>query len=261
MDEGKQKKKKKNKKKHRHSKSHKSEKPELKVTTQGEGADTPVWTHPESPKDSISSSDSHSEGDSGMGSSIQPRLGTDTESRGGAALRLSPDATKEPVEDDSLSDRGDGDGDQDMPDANEQQGEGDPAGFRLEPTLVPDEGAQLCDNQDEAEAGDDGEPQEPQEPLEPYQIVLQGFRTVSQTLSVAYGAASAEIQIIVRKSLAKTQLTTEPLCGEPLGPFARLCQASNGLFGEEHPGASPTTGGCPAGRKGCPQRNPSFHAR
>ena len=60
------------------------------------------------------------------------------------------------------------------------------------------------------EAGEGGkpqEPEEPQEPLEPYQIVLQGFRTVSQTLSVAYGAASAEIQIIVWKSLAKT--TTE----------------------------------------------------
>ena len=42
------------------------------------------------------------------------------------------------------------------------------------------------------------------EPLEPYQIVLQGFWTVSQTLSVAYGVASAEIQIIVWKSLAKT---------------------------------------------------------
>ena len=54
------------------------------------------------------------------------------------------------------------------------------------------------------EAGDSEEPQEPEEPLEPYEIVLQGFRTVSQTLSVAYGAASAEIQIIVWKSLAKT---------------------------------------------------------
>ena len=38
----------------------------------------------------------------------------------------------------------------------------------------------------------------------PYEIVLQGFWTVSQTLSVAYGAASSEIQTIARKSLAKT---------------------------------------------------------
>ena len=54
------------------------------------------------------------------------------------------------------------------------------------------------------EAGSNKGPQEPKEPLEPYQIVLQGFWTVSQTLSAAYGAASAEIQIIIRKSLAKT---------------------------------------------------------
>ena len=92
-----------------------------------------------------------------------------------------------------------------MPDANELQGNCDPAGTGPGPMLIPDEapeGAQLGDGQ--AEAGDDEEPQEPEESLEPYQIVLQGFWTVSQTLSVAYGAASAEIQIIVRKSLVKT---------------------------------------------------------
>ena len=80
MDEGKKKKKKK-KKKHRCSK--KLEKPELKVTTRGKGADTLVWTHTRPTKDSSSSSDSQSDGDSGLGSnpSIQPRRGTDTESR------------------------------------------------------------------------------------------------------------------------------------------------------------------------------------
>ena len=78
MDEGKKKKKKKKK----HHRFKKSEKPELKVTTQGEGADTPVWTHARPAKDSSSSSDSQSNGDSGLGSnpSIQPRWGTDTES-------------------------------------------------------------------------------------------------------------------------------------------------------------------------------------
>ena len=110
MDEGKKKKK---KKKHRRSK--KSDEPELKVTTRGEGADTAVWTITGSPKDSSSSSDSQSEGESGLGSnpSIQPCRGTDTESRQGVALRSSPDATREPVEDVGdapLSDHGEGDG-------------------------------------------------------------------------------------------------------------------------------------------------------
>ena len=213
MDEGKKKK----KKKHRRSK--KSEKPELKVTTRGEGANTPVWTHAGPLKDSSSSSDSQFESDSGLGSnpSIQTHRGTDTKYRQGVTLRSSPDATREPIENDPLSDRGEGDGDQDMPDANEPQGDDDPTGSGPAPVLVPNEaeGAQLGD--DPAEAGDDGEPQEPEEPLEPFQIVLQGFRTVSHTLSAAYGAASAEIQIIVRKSLAKTTAEDQTFVWGALG--------------------------------------------
>ena len=202
MDEGKKKKKK--KKKHRRSK--KTENPELKVTTRGERADTPVWTHAGPAKDSSSSSDSQSEDDSGLGSnpSIQPRQDTDTEPRQGATPRLSPDPTKEPMDDDPLSDRGKGDGDQEMPDANEQHGEqqgvDDPAGPKPAPNEAQ-EGAQLGD--DQMEAGDGEEPEGPEEPLEPYQIVLQGFRTISQTLSAAYGAASSEIQTLIWKSLAK----------------------------------------------------------
>ena len=117
MDEGKKKKKK--KKKH-----HRSKKPgdlELKVTTLGKGADTPVWTRAGSAKDSSSSSDSPSDCDSGLGSnpSFQPRQDTDTKPWWGATPRPSPDPARDPAEDDPLSDRGEGDGDQEMPDANE----------------------------------------------------------------------------------------------------------------------------------------------
>ena len=72
----------KKKKKKKHHRSKKSDKPELKVTTWGKGADTPVWTHSRPTKDSSSSSDSQPEGDSGLGSNPpkQPRWGTDTES-------------------------------------------------------------------------------------------------------------------------------------------------------------------------------------
>ena len=130
MEEGKKKQKK--KKKHRRSKQ--IENPELKLTTRGEGADTLVWTHAGPAKDSSSSSGSQSEGDSGLGSnpSIWPHTDTDTESRRGTTPRPSPDPNKEPVDDDPLSDQGEGDGDQEMPDANEQHGEwqgaNDPAG-------------------------------------------------------------------------------------------------------------------------------------
>ena len=197
MDEAK--KKKKQKKKHHRSK--KTGSLELKVTTRGEGADTPVWTHAGSTKDSSSSSDSQS--DSGVGSnpSFQPHRDTDTEPRQGTTPQPSPDPTKEPPDDDPLSDQGKGDGDQEMPNANKLQGVPDPTGPRPVPGDVQ-EGAQPGDDQEEA--GDGEEPQEPEEPLEPYEIILQGFRTISQTLSAAHGAASAEIQILVWKSLAKT---------------------------------------------------------
>ena len=108
-----------------------------------------------------------------------------------------------------------------MPDANELQGNRDPTGSGPGPVLIPNEAperAQLGD--DQVEAGDGEEPQEPKEPLQPYHIVLQGFRTVSQTLSVAYGAASAEIQIIIQKSLAKTTAEDWTFIWGPLGPSA-----------------------------------------
>ena len=54
---------------------------------------------------------------------------------------------------------------------------------------------------DPADAGKGGEPQEP------HQVILQGFRTVSQTLSGAYGAASLEIQKIIQRALRTS--TTE----------------------------------------------------
>ena len=102
MDDGKKKKKK--EKKHHHFR--KTGNLELKVTTQGEGADTPVWTRGRSAQDSSSSSDSQSEGDSCLGSnpSIQPHQDTDTEPPRDATPRPSPDHTKQPVDDDPLSD-------------------------------------------------------------------------------------------------------------------------------------------------------------
>ena len=203
MDEGKKKKK---KKKHRRSK--KNGNPQLKVTTLGEGADTPVWAPTGSPKDSSSSSDSQSEGDSGLGSnpSFKPHQATDTEPRRVPLPRPSLDPTKGLADDDPLSERGEDDRDQEMPDTN-QQGVDDPAGPGPVPGEVPEE-AQMGDDHmgadDTEEAQDPEEPREPGEPLEPYEVMLQGFCTITQTLSAAYGAACDKIQAIIQKSLAKT---------------------------------------------------------
>ena len=197
-----EKKKKKRKKKHHHSK--KTGSPELKVTTWGEGADTPVWTRVGSTRDSSMSSDSVS--DSGVGSnpSFQPRRDTDTEPQWGTVVTAlpSPDPTRGTPDDYPLIDQGEGNGDQEMPSTQKPESVHDPT----DPGPVPGgaqegEGTQLGDVQEEA--GDDGEPQEPEEPSKPFLAILQGFWTMSETLSAAYGAASAGIQILVCKSLAK----------------------------------------------------------
>ena len=202
MDEGRKKKKK--KKKHHCSKT--TENPELKVTTRGEGADTPVWTHAGPAKDSSSTSDSQSEGDSGLGSnpSIQPRQDTDTEPRRGTSPRSSLDHTQQPADDDPLSDQGEGDGDQEMPDAHEQQGEQQGINNPTDPKPTPNEtqgGAPLGD--DQVETGNGEEPEEPEEPQEPYQIVPSRFPDCIPDPVGSLWAPSSKIQTVIQKSLAK----------------------------------------------------------
>ena len=65
-----------------------------------------------------------------------------------------------------------------------------------EPVLIADEAPERVQlGSDLADAGEGGEPQEP------HQVILQGFRTISQTLSEAYGTASLEIQKIIWRAL------------------------------------------------------------
>ena len=102
-----------------------------------------------------------------------------------------------------------------MPDAHEhkQQGVNEPTDLGPTPGESQDQ-EKAPPGDDQVEAGDSEEPEEPEEPQEPYQIVLQGFQTVSQTLSAAYGAACSEIHTVVRKSLAKATAEDQTfVCG------------------------------------------------
>ena len=71
------------------------------------------------------------------------------------------------------------------------------------PERIPD---QPEDNLDKV-AGE-GDPQAPQDPQddspEPHRQVLQGFRTVAQTFSAAYGNASSDIQRVIWRSLRES---------------------------------------------------------
>ena len=143
-----------------------------------------------------------------------------------------------------------------MPDTN-QQGVDDPAGPGPVPGEVPEE-VQMGDGQmgadDAEEAQDPEEPRDPGEPLEPYEVMLQGFRTITQTLSAAYRAACDKIQAIVRKSLAKTTAKDRTFIWGASG--AILHQASNGLYREECQRPGRTTGRGSEGREGCPGFHP-----
>ena len=88
----------------------------------------------------------------------------------------------------------------------------------------------MGDNQmgadDAEEAQDPEEPWEPGEPLEPYEVMLQGFHTITQTLSAAYGAACDKIQAIVWKSLAKTTAENRTFVW---GASGAICQWLNSI--------------------------------
>ena len=186
-------------------------KAELKVTTRGLGTDDPVWTNTGSAGSSSSASSSKSEGDSGLGSNIRV---TDTEPRTGTNLQASPDARRGPtniIEDAPLSDRDDADEDTEMVDAEVVEAErpGDD-GVAPSPRHSPEQEAvpeHIPDLQEEnpEEVAGEGDPQAPQDPqndaLQPYRQILQGFRTVAQTFSAAYGNASTNIQQVIRRSL------------------------------------------------------------
>ena len=196
------------KKKHRRPK-----KAELKVTTRGLGTDDLVWTNTGSAGSSSLTASSHSEGDSGLGSNLRV---TDTESQTRAPLQASPDARGDPtevMEDAPLSDWGDGNDDIEMADAEVIEAERPEGGGGPGPRRSPDpeEVPERIPDQPEVnpdEVAGEGDPQVPQDPPDdvpqPHREVLQGFRMVAQTFSVAYGNASSDIQRVIRRSLRES---------------------------------------------------------
>ena len=201
------------KKQRKKKKHHRPRKAELKVTTRDLGANDPVWTNTGSARSSSLMTSSHSEGDSGLGSNLRV---TDTEAQTRAPLRASPDARRDPtevMEDTPLSDRGDANGDIEMVNAEVIEAERPDDDSRSAPRCSPDPEEvpeQIPDQPEENpdEIAREGDPQVPQDPQddspEPHRQVLQGFRTVAQTFSAAYGSASSDIQQIIRRSLKES---------------------------------------------------------
>ena len=144
-----------------------------------------------------------------------PRV-TDIEPQTRAPLRASPDPRRDPtevVEDAPLSDRDNAEEDTEMVDAEVIEAErpddnGRPAPRRSpEPERVPE---QVPDSPEEnpGEVAGEGNPEQhpdsPDDACQPYRQVLQGFRTVAQTLSAAYSSACSDIQRVIRRSLRES---------------------------------------------------------
>ena len=188
-------------------------KPELKVTTWGQGDDVPVWSHTGSTVSS--SSDSQTEGDSGIGSYHNQRGNAGSTTQHDHTPQYSPGTISRldrgELEDNPLSDHGgNSDRDQEMASADELLGnsraeDATRAGLETSSATDPDinlvvvpavplMGDLRADTDDEKACWD------------AYQLILQGFNTATQTLSDSYQQVFVEVQNLVRKSLKKSTI-------------------------------------------------------
>ena len=208
---GDKKRKKRKKKKHRQPK-----KQELKVTTQGQGDDAPVWTYTGS--NLSSSSESQTEGDSGIGSYWRLQGDTGSTTRHDHTPRYSPDTIRKldkgGLEDDPLSDHGRGsDGDQKMVSGDDRAKEAtgaDPVrptrpaatftGLAVNLAMVTEalEGPGIPLLANPADTDDEKARQDA------FQLIMQGFHTTTHTLSDTYQEARQEVQTIIRRSLQRS---------------------------------------------------------
>ena len=215
MDEGRKKKKRK-KKKHRRSKENRE--PGAQSNHPGEESDTPVWTHAGSTKDSSSSSDSQS--DSGVGSnpSFQSHQHTDTKPRWGTVVTPwpSPDPTREPLDDDPLSDRGEGDGDQEMPEAHKPQDIQGPQVLDPRPVRYQRGCSRLMTRRRPATVKSLRSLKSPRNPT---RLSCKAFRPYPRPCQRLMGLLVTRYRLSSRKAWQKPPLKTGPSYGEPQGPY------------------------------------------
>ena len=182
------------KKKHRRPK-----KQELKVTTWGKGDNIPIWTHTGS--NLSSSSESQTEGDSGIGSSYRkPPGGAGSTTRHDHTSRYSPETVRKidrgDLKDAPLSDHG---GDQEM--VSKDEGVKEVTGtnpiWPTGPAATP-EGSEVLLLADPADTDDE------KAHWDTFQLIMQGFHATTHTLSNRYQQACKEVQNIVRRSMKKS---------------------------------------------------------
>ena len=191
-------------------KHHRPKKPELKVTTRGQGDDVPVWSHAGS--NLSSSSESQTKGDSGVGSYWKPWNDAGSTAQHDHTPRYSLDTVKRLEEGDlgdaPLSDHGgNSDGDQEMVSGDDRAEEtmgADPTGPTGQEAMITSPDVNLAVAPEAPLLADPADTDDEKARRDAFQLIMQGFHTMTRTFSDEYQEACKEVQTIIWKSLRKS---------------------------------------------------------
>ena len=156
------------------------------------------------------------------------------------------------MEDAPLSDRDGANEDLEMVDAEviEAEGLGGDGGTAPRRSPDPEEGPERIPNPPEDnpdKVTGEGDPQAPQDPQddvpEPHRQVLQGFQTVAQTFSAAYGDASSDIQRVLHRSLRESTHDDQTFIYGASNVIRRLVQSVCSAMGGNQTGKDGTEAG------------------
>ena len=196
--------------KRKKKKHHQPKKPELKVTTWGQGDDVPVWSRAGS--NFSSSSESQTEGDSGVSSYQKPQNDAGSTAQHDHTPRYSLGTVRRLEESDlgdaPLSDHGgNSDGDQEMVSGGDGAIETtgvDPTGPTEKEATITSPDVNLAVAPKALLLADPADTDDKKAHRDAFQLIMQGFHTATRTFSDEYQEACKEVQTIIQRSLRKS---------------------------------------------------------
>ena len=186
------------------------------MTTWGQGDDVPVWTHTGS--NLSSSSESQTEGDSGIGSYRKPLGGARSTTRHNHTPQYSPETIRKldegDLEDAPLSDHsGNNDGDQEMVNGDEGAKEvmgtnpvwpTGPVATVMGPAVNLAVAREAPEGPEAPLLVDPADTDDEKACRDAFQLIMQGFHAATGTLFDGYQQACKEVQNIVWRSMKKS---------------------------------------------------------
>ena len=186
------------------------------MTTWGEGEDVPVWTITGS--NLSSSSESQTEGDSGVGFYWRPWSSGGSTTQHDHTPRYSLETVRKldegDLEDAPLSDHsGNSDGDQEMASGDDRAKEAmgtdlvrpsGPMATVTSPAINLAVAPEAPEGLEVPLLGDPADTDDEKAHRDAFQLIMQGFHTATRTLSDGYQEACKEVQTIIWRSLRKS---------------------------------------------------------